>query len=120
MLTEFIFYRMSYTLEFGCIFFNYYSLAACKIKSFSTEVYMESVVSYYISFISIYCFSEIKKIYMDFYSDFEWLYIIVLYCKMSCISLARMTMINAEERSRMWILPWRIYCDVIVLLLHPH
>lgn len=33
MLTEFIFYRMSYTLEFGCIIFNYYSLAACKIKS---------------------------------------------------------------------------------------
>lgn len=55
MLTEFIFYRMSYTLEFVCVILYYYSLAACKIKSFSTEVYMESVVSYYIFlFISIY------------------------------------------------------------------
>lgn len=52
MLTEFIFYRTSSALELICVT----AVLPVKIKSFSTEAYIGSVVSYYISLISMYPF----------------------------------------------------------------
>lgn len=110
---------MSYTLEFVCVIFNDYSSAACKIESFSTEIYSLLFFIIFILFllivshklqiyiyIYIYQNKYIKNIL--FYIYFEWIYpCAVLLDVMYGILLARMTMINAEEHLRMWIPPWR-------------